>query len=71
LFGADIGVKLGPDEAATLRAIDGTGPFGPAERPMGGYVSLPTAWRGAPQTSLWVARSLEYVAAMPEKPKKR
>ena len=71
LFGADIGLKLGPDEADTLRAIDGTGPFGPAERPMGAYVSLPAAWRGDPRTSHWVARSLEYVAAMPEKTRKK
>ena len=71
LFGTDIGVKLGPDEAGALRGVDGAGPFGPAERPMGGYVSLPTSWRGDPQTARWVARSLEYVAAMPEKGNKK
>ena len=40
LFGPDIGVKLAPADAQTLGALDGAGPFGPAERPMsGGYVA--------------------------------
>ncbi len=38
LFGADVGVRLAPADAAVLAAMDGAGPFGPAERPMGGYV---------------------------------
>jgi len=48
LFGPAVGVRL--DEAASkeLAVIDGSGPFGPAERPMGGYLSLPAAWRACP-----------------------
>src|SRR4051812_11224173 len=42
LFGSEIGVKLPPDELARVRGAGG-GPFGPAERPMGGYVSLPAS----------------------------
>ncbi len=42
LFGAQVGVRLPADDAAELLAIEGAGPFGPAERPMGGYVSLPS-----------------------------
>src|SRR6266571_1305386 len=47
LFGSAVGVRLAEPDAAELAAIDGTGPFGPAERPMGGYLSLPPAWREA------------------------
>lgn len=67
LFGSDIGVKLGPADAAALLAVDGAGPFGPAERPMGGYVSLPASWRGSSETADQVTRALEFVAAMPAK----
>ena len=67
LFGSDIGVKLAPDDAKALLDVDGAGPFGPSERPMGGYVSLPASWRGDPRTAQWVTRALEYVAAMPPK----
>ena len=41
LFGPSIGVKLAADDRAELAAVEGAGPFGPAERPMGGYLSLP------------------------------
>ncbi len=39
LFSPNIGVKLDPDGLEELRAIEGSGPFGPEERPMGGYLS--------------------------------
>ena len=68
LFGADIGVKL--DEAGQRDlAAAGGGPFGPAERPMGGYVSLPKTFREA-EARQWIAKSLEYVCALPPKRKK-
>src|SRR6187431_1519237 len=67
LFGADIGVRLASDDASTVLAVDGAGPFGPAERPMVGYVSLPPSWRGRPDTATWVARALAHVAQMPPK----
>ena len=41
LFGADVGVRLDDGGRAELAATDGSGPFGPGERPMGGYLSLP------------------------------
>jgi len=68
LFGSDVGVKLAPTDVAALLEIDGAGPFGPAERPMGGYVSLPASLRGSPEAALWIGRALEYVGAMPPKP---
>ncbi len=68
LFGSMIGVKLSETDREALLAVDGTGPFGPAERPMGGYVSLPADWRTpTDQTHAWVTRSLEFVAALPPK----
>ena len=71
LFGSDVGVKLSPADAAALLEIDGAGHFGPAERPMSGYVALPAAFRGSPEAELWVARALEHVGAMPAKQAKR
>jgi hypothetical protein len=67
LFGPDIGVKLDPAAVDTLLAIDGARPFGPAERPMGGYVTLPPAFVGTPDGDEWVARSLAFVASLPPK----
>ncbi len=65
LFGSDVGVKLAPTDAAELLAVEGAGPFGPAERPMGGYVTLPSAYLGHEDGPRWVARALEHVAALP------
>jgi hypothetical protein len=37
---------------------DGAGPFGPTERPMGGYVTLPAAWHAAPANAVpWVTKA--------------
>jgi TfoX/Sxy family transcriptional regulator of competence genes len=71
LFGAAVGVRV--DEAASkeLAAIDGSGPFGPAERPMGGYTSLPLAWRATPDLAArWLERALAHVSSLPPKIKK-
>jgi len=74
LFGPDVGVRLGETAQRELAAIDGSGPFGPAERPMGGYTSLPQAWRAQPDVAAgWVAKALTHVSALPpkvSKPKK-
>jgi TfoX/Sxy family transcriptional regulator of competence genes len=69
LFGTSIGVKLDPESAETLRAIDGSGPFGPEERPMGGYVSLPDAFPHN-EARAWVELALAHVATLPAKVKK-
>lgn len=69
LFGDDIGVRV-LDEAslAELASVDGTGPFGPSERPMGGYVALPRTWRSDPdRLSAWVAVALAQVGQLPAK----
>lgn len=68
LFGAAVGVRLADADRDELAAVDGAGPFGPAERPMGGYLSLPPAWRADPDRAAdWVGRALSHVGAMPTK----
>ena len=68
LFGSDVGVKLDDaGQGALLKA--GGGAFGPAERPMGGYVSLP-ATLSVVEAKAWVDMSLAFVGALPPKTKK-
>jgi TfoX/Sxy family transcriptional regulator of competence genes len=68
LFGAAVGVRLADADRDELAAVDGAGSFGPAERPMGGYLSLPPAWRADPDRAAdWVGRALSHVGAMPAK----
>jgi TfoX/Sxy family transcriptional regulator of competence genes len=69
LFGPDIGVKLDPDGMAELGALEGSGPFGPEERPMGGYLSLPRTMSDE-EAAAWVDRAREHVAALPPKVRK-
>src|SRR5215472_15952807 len=68
LFGAAVGVRLDEAASAELAVVDGSGPFGPAERPMGGYLSLPSAWRDHPDSAAdWVSKALTFVSTMPPK----
>ncbi len=68
LFGEAVGVRLSEADREELAATDGAGPFGPAERPMGGYLSLPPVFRKQPELAAdWVARALSYVAGLPPK----
>jgi TfoX/Sxy family transcriptional regulator of competence genes len=69
LFGSDIGLKLPADQAQQV-VESGGGPFGPAERPMTGYVSLPPT-ATEPEATPLVAQSLAHVSAMPAKPLKQ
>ena len=69
LFGTDIGVKLDDDDKAELAAIDGSGPFGPAERPMGGYLSVPASFSDD-EARAWMERAREHIATLPPKEKK-
>jgi TfoX/Sxy family transcriptional regulator of competence genes len=62
LFGSDIGVKLAPADLDELAAAGG-GPFGPAERPMKGYVTVPPG----ESADVWVSRAWGYVASLPAK----
>jgi hypothetical protein len=66
-----VGVRLGEADARELAAIDGSGPFGPDERPMGGYLSLPGTWRDdADQAAHWVEKARTHVGALPPKVRK-
>lgn len=71
LFGSAVGVRLGEADAAELAGIEGSGDFGPTERPMGGYISLPRGWRGDTDLAAsWVEKAHAYVSSLPPKVKK-
>ena len=70
LFGPDVGVRLDDDGHDELAVVVGSGPFGPAERPMTAYLALPAAWRASPDVAAsWVERALAHVRSMPPKVK--
>ncbi len=69
LFAPAVGVKLADDAMAELAAVPGSGPFGPAERPMGGYLALPEDMPDD-EARAWVDRAREHVATLPPKRKK-
>lgn len=72
LFGPDIGLRLGDDDRQRLLDLEGSGAFGPPERPMREYVSMPMAWRDDTEAAgEWVATALEHTAEMPPKVKKK
>ncbi|HET7474559.1 MAG TPA: TfoX/Sxy family protein [Dermatophilaceae bacterium] len=69
LFGSTVGVKLAPPEAAELAQLPGAGPFGPPDRPMGGYLALPAVLPDV-EAAAWVGKAKDYVATLPAKVKK-
>ena len=70
LFAPTFGVKLPAEDAAELSAAGG-GPFGPAERPMSGWLTLPDSLDDE-ERSAWFARAAAYIATLPPKtPKKK
>jgi TfoX/Sxy family transcriptional regulator of competence genes len=71
LFGADVGVKLAPADGDELAKAEDAGPFGPTERPMGGYLTLPRSLWGTAEGDRWISRSLDHVARLPPKTPKR
>jgi TfoX/Sxy family transcriptional regulator of competence genes len=71
LFGSSVGIKLPDDEREKLLAQPGSGPFGPDDRPMGGYATVPGDW-AARKAAPWVDKALTHAASLPPKaPKKR
>ena len=70
LFGSSVGVKLAPGDLAELSKVEGASPFGPPERPMGGYVSLPPTYTPE-QAADWVEKARDFVATLPPKVKKK
>jgi hypothetical protein len=77
LFGSTIGVKLSDADRQVLESTERTVPFGPAERPMGGYTGLPEVWNAEGEgddarARAWAEKAFEYVAGLPPKaPKPR
>jgi TfoX/Sxy family transcriptional regulator of competence genes len=69
LFGDDIGLKLNQESLAELAALPGSGPFGPSERPMSGYLSLPVDLPDE-QKKVWLRRAHDHVMTLPPKLKK-
>jgi TfoX/Sxy family transcriptional regulator of competence genes len=69
LFGSSLGVRLVDDGSrAELAALDGSGPFGPEERPMGGYLALPPEWTTDTELATsWMTRAMTEVAELPPK----
>ena len=66
LFGNTIGVKLDQDATAQLQALGG-GPFGPEERPMAGYTTIPDGT----DAEAWAERAATHIATLPAKVKKK
>ena len=66
LFGSTVGLRLSDADRDELMNSSETLPFGPAERPMAGYVGLPI--QGEPdKIRLWGARALATISALPPK----
>ncbi len=69
LFGSGVGVKVDEQSRAELERI-GAGAFGPQERPMPGYLTLPETM-GDEEAGAWVERARAHVATFPPKAKKK
>ena len=69
LFGESVGVKLDDTGLEELRALPGTAPFGPAERPMNGWLSLPVDLSDE-ERSAWTDRARDHIATLPPKVRK-
>ncbi|MFD5277114.1 TfoX/Sxy family protein [Pseudarthrobacter sp. NPDC058362] len=72
LFGPTVGVKLSAEDRRVLETTERTVPFGPAERPMGGYTGLPEMWNeegdgDEARARAWVEKALDYVSTLPPK----
>ena len=71
LFGSEVGIRLDEVGREELRAVEGSGPFGPDERPMKEYVAIPSDWRETPAAlAPWIERALTYGASLPPKKKR-
>jgi TfoX/Sxy family transcriptional regulator of competence genes len=66
LLGSDVGLKLDEADRTALLAEPGAGPFGPSERPMSGWASLPRDWT-ADQAKPWVGKAHAGSALLPPK----
>lgn len=70
MFGEQVGVKPSPEALEEALALEGAGPFGPAERPMKGWASLPASLPDEEATA-WLERAREHVSTLPPKPRRK
>jgi len=65
-------LRLSPADLGEFMRIDGASAFEPMPgRPMRGYVTVPDTVRRSPDLlQAWIAKALEYTAALPAKAKK-
>lgn len=69
LYGQRIFIRLPEDERSLLIEQEGASLFPPMPgKPMKEYVTIPEPWHETPDTiTAWIEKSLQWVAAMPEK----
>ena len=72
LFGPLVGIRLDEAQREELLAVKGAGPFGPEDRPMKEYVSLPPSWRTGhdDEVDAWIDTAVAHTATLPAKKKK-
>src|SRR6476620_10882882 len=75
LFGPTIGIKLSDEDREVLESSERTVPFGPPERPMGGYTGLPEMWNEEgdgddARARAWAEKAYAHVTALPPKASK-
>lgn len=72
LFGSHVGLRLDEETRESLRAEDGAGPFGPPDRPMKEYVSMPLSWRSDPERcEPWIEQAIAYTSSLEPKKKSK
>lgn len=70
MFGEQVGLKPSPEDLEELLGLDGAGPFGPAERPMRGWGSLPASLSDD-EAAAWLERAREHISELPPKARKK
>lgn len=72
LFGPRVGLRLDEEGRDALLSEDGAGPFGPADRLMKEYVSMPLAWRSDPaRCEGWIEKAIVHTSSLEPKKKKK
>jgi TfoX/Sxy family transcriptional regulator of competence genes len=71
LFGPHVGLRLDEENRELLGSETGAGPFGPPDRPMKEYISMPLSWRSDPeQCEAWIETAIAYTSSLQPKKKR-